>query len=351
MKSILLLCILLTLQIDASISKERSAPAKNFTKQVVHCPGGSKSFILSKDDVYYSASHKKFLFIRQAGRDSCKTKNVRAKKGTTVCTRKTDMYKMLKDKISNSTKNNTYASCLKLNYSANLTIIDKFPFTTKINYYQAKYKDKVFYISSQDIYKSRKYTSTKHKKRLKKKINKKYKKVQRHKKIIRKKSRKRHISKPKKKYHAPSKKPSYVQPAVEAPVQEYVGTPETESLPVETNMNAYHEPVVAEAVPTSSNTNSYEEQPVTETAVAEVPTEAIEEESNTNSSSEKYIPTGLMAIQDYTYRCVATYGENRITVDNSDSMSAASDSTWRRCQALKADNEVCKIQDCYKLIK
>ena len=55
--------------------------------------------------------------------------------------------------------------------------------------------------------------------------------------------------------------------------------------------------------------------------------------------------------QYYTYRCVALYGGNRITVDNSYSMSTASDSVWRRCQALKSNDETCKITDCYKLIK
>ena len=342
MKSILLLCIFLTLQIDASISKERAVAAKNYIKQVVHCPGGSKSFILSNNDIYYSASHKKFLFIRQAGRDSCKTKSIRVKKGTTVCTRKKDMYQMLKDKISKSSQTHTYDSCLKLNYNANLTIVNNFPFTTKINYYQAKYKDKVFYISSKDVCKSKKYTSTKYKNYLKKKRTRKYKKIQRHKKRTRKKrTRRKNISKHKKRYYVPSRKTSYIKSTyVEAPVQEYVSTPETETLPVETNTNTYQEPVVAEALPTNSNTNAYEAQ-----------TETLQEESSINSSSEQYLPTGLMTIQDYTYRCVAVYGENRITADNSDSMSAASDSTWKRCQALKADDEVCKIQDCYKLIK
>jgi len=55
--------------------------------------------------------------------------------------------------------------------------------------------------------------------------------------------------------------------------------------------------------------------------------------------------------QYYTYRCVGVYGANRITVDNSYSMSDASDSVWRRCQALKSNDETCKITDCYKLIK
>jgi len=326
MKSILLICILLTLQIDAKILQERNTSTQKFKKQVVHCPNGSKSFILSKDDVYYSASYKKFLFIRKAGRDSCRKKHIRTKKGATVCTRKKDMYRMLKDKISKPTHTYNYASCLKLNRSVPLKILDHFPFTFQITYYKASYKDKVFYISSQEIRKSKRHTSKKYKKHHKQKITKRYNKRTKFK------NRKKHISKynnnfatHKKQNHRPNEKHSYVEPSKEVSMQDYINAPAIETLPTETNTNtnAYEKPPVAEVLPKENNTYSYEE-PLT----------------------QEPIPT-----QDYTYRCIAVYGDNRITVDNSVSMSAASDSIWRRCQALKNNDEVCKIQDCYKLIK
>jgi len=324
MKSILLICILLTLQIDAKILQERNTSTQKFKKQVVHCPDGSKSFILSKDDIYYSASYKKFLFIRKAGRDSCRKKHIRTKKGATVCTRKKDIYRILKDKISKPVHTHNYASCLKLNRSVPLKILDHFPFTSQITYYKATYKDKVFYISSQSIYKSKRHTSKKYKKHHKRKMTKRYRKR------TKLKNRKKHISKTnnnfsthKKQDYIPNKKLSYVEPSIEAPMQDYINTPETETLPTESNTNAYEKPPVAEVLPKENNTYSYEE-PLTQEPIS---------------------------AQDYTYRCIAVYGDNRITVDNSISMSAASDSIWRRCQALKNNDEVCKIQDCYKLIK
>jgi len=314
MKSILLICMLLTLQIDANISKERNTSTQKFKKQIVHCPDGSKSFILSKDDIYYSASYKKFLFIRKAGRDSCRKKHIRTKKGATVCTRKKDIYRMLKDKIRKPAYTHNYASCLRLHRSVPLKILDHFPFTSKITYYKASYKDKVFYISSQEIYKSKRNISKKYKKHHKRKMAKRYKKRTKFK------NRKKHISKynnnfatHKKQNHRPNKKRSYVEPTMEVSMQDYINAPA-----IETDTNTYEKPPVAEVLPKESNTHSYEEP----------------------------IPA-----QDYTYRCIAVYGDNRITVDNSVSMNAASDSIWRRCQALKNHDEVCIIQDCYKLIK
>jgi len=93
---------------------------------------------------------------------------------------------------------------------------------------------------------------------------------------------------------------------------------------VETSTHQYENtPVAVEVLPKESSINSY-----------------------TSSQTKEPVP-----IKEYTYRCIAVYGDNRITVDNSLSMISASDSIWTRCQALKADDEVCKIQDCYKLIK
>ena len=329
-KSILLIYILLTLQIDANISQERNIATQKFKKQVVHCPDGSKSFILSKDDIYYSASYKKFLFIRKAGRDSCRKKHIRTKKGATVCTRKKDIYRMLKDKISKPAYIHNYATCLKLNTSVPLKILNHFPFTSKITYYKAEYKNKVFYVSSQDIYKSRKYGSTKSKKHHKQKISKRHNNIQKKKKRIKLKNRKKHILKHnnnfsihKKQKHRPREKRSYIEPSIVAPIQNLIVTPQAEVVPVETNTHTYEKTPVGEVLPKESNIHS-----------------------NKSSLTKEPIP-----IYDYTYRCIAVYGDNRITVDNSVSMISASDSIWRRCQALKTNDEVCKIQDCYKLIK
>ena len=321
----------MTLQIDANILKERNLVGQKFKKQVVHCPDGSKSFVLSKDDIYYSASYKKFLFIREAGRDSCKKKHIRTKKGAIVCTRKKDMYGMLKATMIKPAYTHNYASCLKLSTSVPLKILDHFPFTSKITYYKAEYKNKVFYVSSQAILKSKKDNSTKSKKYHKQKISKKRSNIHKRKKRTTFKKRRKYISKHKNKFYGHKKqnyisreKCSYIEPSIVSTIQNTIVTPKTEVVPVDTSTVQYENtPVVAEVLPKESNINSY-----------------------TSPQTKEPIP-----IKEYTYRCIAVYGDNRITVDNSLSMISASDSIWTRCQALKADDEVCKIQDCYKLIK
>jgi len=340
MKSILLICILLTLQINANISHERNVPAAQVQnrstaiqkprKQIINCPDGSRSFILSKDDIYYSSSYKKFLFARKAAIDSCKKVQIRTKKGATICTRKKDMYRLLETRINKPLYAHDFASCLKLNRSIPLKIVDHFPFTFQITYYKAKYADKVFYVSSQGIYSDqthntvRKHTYRKYKKHHKKKMLKKHRKHYKKKMIKKSKIKKRKIRKIRfrkkktiKRHHTSLRKKS-------------LNTQRKESYRVTTQHNAPVEPTII----------------MPEEYASSIPRYAVSKK--TKSSASK---TSKNDKKNYTYRCVATYGEDRITVDNSSSMSAASDSIWRRCQALKTSDEICKIQDCYKLIK
>lgn len=301
-KKMLLIVILFTLQMQASVMLERKIVSKSeYTKQIVRCKEGSKSFILIKDDIFYSDRYKKFLFVQDAAEDSCRKKRLRSKKGAIVCVHKKDMYRLLADSVKNKTKLKVRGSCLTLKRSIPLKITNHFPFTSQITYYEIDYKGKKLYISSPSIYHAGKYKSKKStkKKRAKRKI---YKKKSVKKRAYKKQKIKRNnITKPIK-----SVEDSY-------------------------NSDAYDY--------SSSDTIS---STTTQAPTIEKP--SIDYDTNKLSSQTK-------KEQYYTYRCVGTYGDNRITVDNDLSMTHASNSVWRRCQALKKDNEVCKITDCYKLIK
>jgi len=298
-KKILLIAILAAIQIQASAILERKIDTKSkFTKQVVKCRGGNKSFILIKDDIFYSDKYEKFLFAQDAAEDSCRNKRLRSKKGAIVCVRKKDMYRFLLNGIKKNKKAKVPGSCLTLKRSIPLKIKNHFPFTSQITYYEIEYKGKKLYISSQSLSNPRKYKSTTYKRRHEKK------------RVKRKVYKKKKVRKRKQK--------------------NYRKKQATHKVAKRYDTNIYGDSANNQI---SNNTNDVQ---------------TMQNENITNSIQKPYIEKKE---QYYTYRCVGIYGDNRITVDNDSSMTAASNSVWRRCQALKKDNEVCKITDCYKLIK
>ena len=317
MKFILFLFMLITLQIQANKQNEP------FKQLLVNCPSGHKSYIFTRNDIYYSSSNKKFLFLHKAAMDSCKKekRKIRTKKTAIICTKKRDIYRLLRGKIDPSSYSHHYDSCIKLTHSIPLKIIQHFPFNFQVSYYKVQYKNKIFFISSYEIYSNkahhsvRKHVSNKIKKHHKKRSN-----VKRHRKI-KKHHKKRTIVK-RDKYRAKTK------------IHKKHIVKKSNNYAYSTNK---HTQITKKEVPTASIKKIFQD-------IAVVPSDESTIETSYNNPVKE-------TEKKYTYRCVAVYGVNRITVDDSHSMSDASDALWKRCQTLKADDEICRIKDCYRLLK